>query len=281
MLGRPVKTFCHYCITCLVVYTAMTCQTYAADDNSHVNRQQLRVAVASNFLPTLKRLAPIFERTNNSNIQIISGSSGSLFQQINYGAPFDVFISADVKRPQQLIKNGLAINEQTKTYAYGTISFWSANWENTGSPLSLSLLLDSIKHTNKRIAIANPNIAPYGAAAKQFFQKNNLWRLVNNRLVTGVNINQTFQQLQTKAVPVGIVATSQLAVNNLTGINLSSHYYDPIEQQVTVLSRSNKQTLAASFIQFLLSASSQNVIAMHGYQPALAATDQKKVMKNG
>ena len=226
----------------------------------------LRVAVAANFAPVLEKLLPQFTQQSQIPVQIISGASGTLYLQINHGAPFDVFLSADDSRPKKLQADNLTLTNTLETYAYGQLALWSAV-----DKLSLAKLSKIIK--NNRLAISNPNTAPYGKAAKETLETLKLWQHVQNKLITGININQTFQQVRSQAVNFGLVANSQLVLNQLTGTVIPSEYHQPIRQQLVILKSSKQQTNAIKFSQFLLSDKIQQQIQQLGYALNL---DKKK-----
>tara|TARA_B110000090_G_scaffold43219_1_gene48345 strand:+ start:1763 stop:2542 length:780 start_codon:yes stop_codon:yes gene_type:complete len=226
----------------------------------------LRVAVAANFAPVLEKLLPQFTQQSQIPVQIISGASGTLYLQINHGAPFDVFLSADDSRPKKLQADNLTLTNTLETYAYGQLALWSAV-----DKLSLAKLSKIIK--NNRLAISNPNTAPYGKAAKETLEALKLWQHVQNKLITGININQTFQQVRSQAVNFGLVANSQLVLNQLTGTVIPSEYHQPIRQQLVILKSSKQQTNAIKFSQFLLSDKIQQQIQQLGYALNL---DKKK-----
>lgn len=228
----------------------------------------LRIAVAANFYPVLEQLLPEFQKvaklTAAPNIQLISAASGTLYQQISHGAPFDVFLSADAIRPQQLVDRQLADASSLKTYAIGQLSLWSANQ----AVDSLAVLSAKPSEQNK-LAIANPNIAPYGIAAKEVLTKLNLWQSYKHKLITGININQTFQQVHSGAINLGIVAKSQLVLNNLQGFDIPEHLYTPIAQQLVIINNTKHAELAQQFCAFLLSAPIQQKLALYGYHSPL------------
>ena len=223
----------------------------------------LRIAVASNFFPVLEKIIPQFTEQTQIKTQIISSATGALFLQIKHGAPFDVFIAADTKRPQQLKQAQLLIPNSVHTYAYGQLALWSAFNES----LTLTALANVL--SQKRFAIANPKIAPYGKAAKEVLTHVNLWSMYKNKFIMGTNINQTFQQVRSKAVYAGIIANSQLRLNNLTGELIPETYYQPIEQQMGVLTRSKNVEAAKQFQQFLLSESVQQQLINYGYRSGI------------
>jgi molybdate transport system substrate-binding protein len=229
----------------------------------------LRIAVSSNFSPILKQLLPEFKQQIGINTQIISGVTGGLYQQIKHGAPYDVFLSADSLRPQKLAQDKLIVVGSRKTYAFGQLALYSAqkshlNWQD----------VTDITHDNsKRLAIANPKTAPYGKAAQQCLQKQELWQAINRKLVIGNNIGQTFQQVRSQAVFIGIVAFSQLKLNKLSGELLPQSCYSPIKQQLVILKNSAQIKAAQQLSDFLLSAKSQQKIAQWGYSTEINADD--------
>jgi molybdate transport system substrate-binding protein len=261
-------------------FLIITLQLLALTTSSSVNGKQLsiqqdnnlKVAVSANFSHALKKLLPKFEENTNITTQVFIGSTGNLFKQIYHGAPYDIFIAADKFRPQRLIEANIALENSLKTYAFGTISFWSTQWSNSEKTRenlpTFQSLIQQIKDKKNRLAIANPNIAPYGLAAKQVIENNELWHIINkNQLITGSNINQTFQQVRSGAVPLGIVADSQLIINNFTGVEIPSEHYEPIEQQLVIIAASKNIQQAQLLSQYLLSKESQNIIKTLGYKP--------------
>jgi len=241
----------------MLLLALSTHSSFAAQQN------QLRIAVAANFTPVLKKLLSEFHQKTGITAQLISGASGAMFLQIKHGAPFDVFLSADSRRPEQLERDGLILSGSRKTYALGQLALFSH-----GKLTQLKQLAD-ITNSSTRFAIANPEIAPYGKAAKETLQHLGLWQTYQNegqqKLITGINISQTFNQIRSKSVQAGIVANSQLVLNNLIGIVIPSDYHQPIEQQLVILKRSKKQQQAQKFSDFLHLASTQKTIASYGY----------------
>jgi len=227
---------------------------------SYNNDQPLRIAVASNFTPALKKLLVDFHQRTNINTQIISGATGAMFIQIQHGAPFDIFLAADSLRPLQLEQKDLVIANSRKTYAQGQLALFSES-----STAQLHDLNKGLNNTEQRLAIANPDIAPYGKAAKQTLEYLGLWEQYKHKIVVGININQTFAQVRTKAVNNGLVANSQLILNNLTGTIIPSNYYQPIKQQLVILKSSQNTNKAKILSEYLLSSSVQKEIVSFGY----------------
>jgi molybdate transport system substrate-binding protein len=227
---------------------------FASNDNID---KPLRIAVASNFTPVLKTLLAEFHQQTNINTQIISGATGALFLQIKHGAPFDIFISADSVRPELLEQQNIIVANSRKTYALGQLALLSKN-----SKAQLSDLAKIPKH----FAIANPKLAPYGKAAKQTLQHLGIWQQYQGKLITGININQTFAQVRSQAVKSGLVANSQVVMNKLPGVVIPSHYHQPIRQQLVIIKSSQNIIHAKQLSQFLLSEKIQKKIVSFGYE---------------
>lgn len=232
-----------------------------ARSNVSLDEKPLRIAVASNFAPTLRKLLARYNVDQTEFIKplIIVASSGTLFLQIQHGASFDLFLSADSERPQLLTETDLAFKDSQQTYAYGQLALWSAKNNITTDSLTV------LKSNEQRLAIANPKIAPYGKAAKQVLESLQLWDDYKTRLIQGININQTFQQTRSQAVSLGIVSNSQLVLNNLKGALIPSRLHQPIKQQLVILKRSKNSKQAKRFVKFLMNEKSQQFIALSGY----------------
>jgi len=240
-----------------LLFGTLSPSVLAEDDSS--SQPPLRIAVAANFAPVLHKLFPNFTLKTGVKTQIIVGSSGTLFQQIKHGAPFDVFLSADKIRPKALEANGLTTPGTRHTYALGGISYWSANHQVTS--------IDELASPPHRFAIANPKIAPYGKAAKEALKSLYLWEQYQPTLVRGININQTFQQVRSQSVHSGIVATSQLVLNDLSGVEIPTSIYQPIRQQLVIVKNSSMQEQANKLVRYLLRESTQQKIVKMGYLP--------------
>ena len=213
----------------------------------------LNIAVASNFNSTLEKISFQYEKKKKLKINIISGSSGILFAQIVNGAPYDIFFSADRDRPEKLDSKGLT--RARGTYAYGRIVFWERD-----SPAQEQYLSQS----NRKIALARPEFAPYGKAALEILEKFN-HRLIN--LAYGVNVNQVFAYIETGSVNAGFISLSQALNKNLSPINfllISESLHSKIEQQFVITS--NAKNWAEEFVDWVLSPAAQEIIIDAGYR---------------
>ncbi|SEK74515.1 molybdate transport system substrate-binding protein [Colwellia chukchiensis] len=243
------------CITALLLPTPQL----SAIEQSQQSKP-LRIAVAANFAATLELLMADLPNKDQFQLQIISAATGTIYQQIKHGAPFDIFLSADALRPELLERAGLILADSRKTYAYGQIALWSAT-----DRIDSFAVLDNY---HQHFAIANPDTAPYGKAAQQALMHLSRWQPLKAQLITGINISQTFQQVRSQAVPLGIVAYSQLLMNNYQGLLIPTSYYQPIAQQLVILKSSQQQALAEKITAFILQANSQEKLQQLGYLPA-------------
>ena len=227
---------------------------------------EIKIAVASNFYPTMKELVTHFESiTPNSdttnNIVLISGSSGKHYAQILNGAPFDLFFSADKLRPNMLEKEDVFNNQSRFTYALGKLALWSPFNEYVDSDGQV-LYTDDFRF----LAIANPKIAPYGVASKETLTSMNLWQDMEEKLVRGENIAQTFQFAKSGNAKLGFVSYSQIL--SLNSRSEGSYWlvpqdmYQPIEQQAILLKDSS---LGKDFLSFIKSNEALDIIKRNGY----------------
>lgn len=225
-----------------------------------VSAEQVRIGVASNFLPTAKEIAKQFEQVHGERVILSSGSSGKLYAQIAQGAPFNVFLSADSARPQKLVEQGIGQPESLFTYAVGQLALLGRQ-DSSSLPIEQQLLQNNVRF----VAIANPDIAPYGLAAKEVLQNLSLWTSIQAKLVRGENVSQTLQFVLSGNAQLGLVSYSQAVLMS----EYSKHFqlipqslYNPIEQQAVVI-RQNKSV--AAYIRFLKSSQSREIIQRHGY----------------
>lgn len=225
----------------------------------------LRVAVAANFKPVLDALVARFVNSYSGakpQILISSASTGTLYNQIILGAPFDLFLSGDSERAQKLEEKRLILAGSRRTYAYGRLVLWHPGQ---------ALTLDSLKDWPGRLAIANPRTAPYGQAARQLLEKLALWDSFQSRLVQGSSVQQAWQFVASGAAPVGLLAASLVHDQPAQSVYpVPQSLYSPIRQDLVVLDRSGGQTaLATQLAAFILSGESQAYIASQGYRQGI------------
>ena len=223
---------------------------------------EIRVAAASNFARAMISLASDFEENSGHKVKLVFGSTGKHYAQIHNGAPFDVFFAADIKRPRLLEEQGIAIAGSRFTYAKGKLILWS-HMPNYVDSEGEVLRHGSFEH----LAIANPNLAPYGRAAREVLKYRGLWEEMKQKVVRGENIGQAFQFVSSGNAELGFVAFSQ--VKNIDEPIEGSYWevpqslYTPIEQQAVLLTDNEA---GRSFISYIKSKPALKIISNHGYE---------------
>ena len=226
-------------------------------------QKKLTIAVAANMQFAMKELKQNFTQTTGIKCDLIIGSSGKLTAQIKEGAPFDVFVSADIKYPTNLYQSGFT-TEKPKIYAFGKLVLWSLNSNIT--PTIELLKSATIKH----IAIANPKTAPYGTAAIEALNYYKLLKTVQHKLVYGESISQTNQFIISKAAEIGFTSKSVVLSPEMKGkgnwIAIDEKTYSPIAQGVVILkNKNNNNANAEKFFRYLFSDSSKAILKKYGY----------------
>ena len=222
---------------------------------------ELRVAVASNFRHAMDSLADRFEAATGHEVTVIVGSTGKHYAQIVNGAPFDAFFSADVERPLRLEREQRIAPDSRFTFAVGKLVLWSPREEFVDAEGRV-LLTDAFDH----LAIANPQLAPYGAAAREVLESLGLWERLGGKLVRGENIGQTFQFVASGNADLGFVSRAQLETPGRTfggsGWEPPQSHYSPIEQQAVLL----RDTAAGrAFLTFVQTEEARALIRAYGY----------------
>ncbi len=224
--------------------------------------RRLRIAVASNAQYAGHELVSAFEEESGISCDLIIGSSGKIAAQILSGAPFDVFLSADTSYIQHLEEDGKVWGE-SRLYAVGQLVLWTA--DQTLNPGLDILLSDQVDH----IALPNPDLAPYGAAAKQALQKIGIYEEIQPKLVFGESIAQTNQFIMTGSATIGFTAKSVVMVPNMmkqgkwSPVNPS--LYPPILQSAAIIKSGRSEEEAVSFFTYLFSSEGQDILRKFGY----------------
>lgn len=221
------------------------------------------IAVATNFVPVAEALSPGFTAATGHQITITGGSTGKLYAQITEAAPFEVLLSADQATPDRLITEGLAVAGSGFTYATGALALWSADPARIGPDGSVALADKSLRF----VAIANPDLAPYGQAAKEALQALNLWDPLQPKIVMGQNIGAAFALTSSGAAELGFVALSAVidpAVGGSTWI-VPPDLYAPIHQDAVLLNAGATNPAAQAFLDYLRSPAAVALITASGY----------------
>ena len=224
----------------------------------------LYIAAASDLATCLPELERLFMQSRDGvKIKSSFGASGNFVAQIRKGAPFEVFMSADQRYPATLIEDGFALADTLTHYATGHIVMWSAQPLPDIQRGLMMLTQPRFRH----IAIANPDHAPYGQAAKRALEAAGIWSAIDHKLVRGENIAQALQFVQSGNAEIGIVALSLLKQPAFAGTRyyeIPQHYYSPIRQYAVVTKRGDGSSLAREFVTFLLTPEAQAVFARFG-----------------
>lgn len=230
---------------------------------------RLQVAVAANVQYVAQALKEAFEKETGVDLELIVNSSGKITAQVEQGAPYDVFLSADTKYPQALYAKGLTIG-RPRVYGYGKLIVWTNRFANVHLPLPVLLTKD-----NSKVAIANPETAPYGQAALQVLAHYGIKEKLRDRLVLGESISQVNQYVLSGAVELGFTAQSVVREPAMKGegswVEVDSAAYAPIAQSAVLLRSSASRESAEQarqFYAFLFSPKAQLILKRFGYGPA-------------
>jgi len=224
---------------------------------------EVRVAVATNFVSAMNALVERFEATSGHTVLVSSGSTGAHYAQIKNGAPFEAFFSADTERPRLLESEGVAVPGSRFLYAVGRLALWSARAEYVDAEGKVLATADF-----RHLAIANPELAPYGAAALDVLTARGLWAGLQPRLVTGQDIGQTYSFVRTGNAELGFVAWAQI---KQPGGEIAGSYWlvpqslhRPIEQEAVLL---RDVPAARALFEFVQGPEAREIIRSYGYGP--------------
>lgn len=218
------------------------------------------VAVAANFTEPAKEIAGLFKAKTGHEALLSFGASGQFYAQITQDAPFQVFLSADEKRPKDAVEAGLAVADSRFTYAIGKLVLWSKS-------LDLAKGGDVLKANGfSKLSIANPTAAPYGVAAIEAMKALGTYEAIEPKIVQGATIAQAFQFVETGNAELGFVALSQL-VNVTAGSRwmVPQELYKPIQQEAVLLKKGANDEASKAFIAFLRGPEARAVIEKYGY----------------
>jgi molybdate transport system substrate-binding protein len=220
----------------------------------------LIVAAAADLVFALRKIAPVFEREHQAKITLTFGSTGQLAQQIQHGAPVDVFFAANLAFVEDLRAKGAVLADSVETYAQGQIVLATQRGR-----LPLATLRDLTRNDVRRVAIANPAHAPYGMAAREALVSAGVWTQVQPKLVYGENIRQALQFLQTRNVDAAIIALSVADVPEVRYTMIDPSLHRPIIQAAAVTARSRQPDLARAFIRFVNGPQGRPIMKRFGF----------------
>jgi len=228
--------------------------------------QEITVAAAADLQFAMQDIAARFEQESGKHVKVIYGSSGNFFQQIQNGAPFDMFFSANLDYPKKLEAAGSIQAGSYYQYARGKIVVWVPNDSKVALNAGLRAILDPAV---KKIAIANPQHAPYGQAAVAAMQKEGIYEQAKDKFVLGENISQTASFVTSGSADIGILALSLAISPNMKDkgryAEIPVTEYPPIDQACVILSSSKNKEIAQSFLSYVKGAPVSDLLAKYGF----------------
>lgn len=232
---------------------------------STVHAEKITVAAAADLKFAMDEIVTVFKTSNpKEQVEVIYGSSGKFKTQIQQGAPYDLYFSADMAFPHELIKNGFAASSHVTQHAVGRIVLWSGN--EAASRMTLASLADP---NITRIAIANPQHAPYGRRAEEVLRASGLWEKIETKMVYGENVSQTAQFVQTGNAQVGILALSLAVSPELSSKGgyylIPDDLHEPLLQGFIILKRAENNPLAKQFAAYMESKEARAIMTRYGF----------------
>jgi len=227
---------------------------------------EIAIAAASDLNFAIKEIVAEYEKATGNHIKLSLGSSGNFYAQIQNGAPFDLYFSADIGYPKKLEEAGLTVPGSLYRYAVGRIVLWTGN----KSQINVSRGIDVLRMpTIKKIAIANPKHAPYGRAAVAAMEYFKVYDRVKDRLVLGENISQAAQFIESGACDIGIIALSLALAPTMkakgTYWEIPAEAHPPLEQGAVILKSSTQQESSKQFLEFMKSSEGQEIMTRYGF----------------
>ena len=223
------------------------------------------VVVAANMKDAFTEIQNQFQKENKGELKVIYGSSGNFASQIMNGAPFHLFISADEQYPLELFKKGKTINEGT-VYAIGKLALIANKGKGIALDGSKGKMADAIKKANK-IALAKPELAPYGRASVEYLKANNLWELANSKIVYADNIAMAAMFVTTGSADIGFTALSitksPALARQISSVELNDGY-QPIKQRMVLIKNATPD--AVRLYEFMQAPKAKEILRAHGYQ---------------
>ena len=231
--------------------------------------EEVTVAVAANFTAPMQKIAQAFEQDTGHKALLAFGATGKFYAQIKNGAPFAVLLSADDETPARLEKEGVAIAGTRFTYAIGRLALWSKNPLLVDDKGQVLLSNTTDKNSFKKLAIADPKLAPYGAAAMEVIERMGVIAKVTPKLVQGDSIGQAFQFVMTENAELGFVALSQISIDGRitqgSAWVVPQNLYTPLKQDAVLLPLGKNSAAALALMKYMRTDRAQAIIRAYGY----------------
>jgi molybdate transport system substrate-binding protein len=257
----PVKQVLIACALLLPLLITTTCRS-GVPKNGPGYSQDLTVAAASNLTDALAEIGPRFTSKTGIPVVFSFGATADLAKQIENGAPFDVFAAADTEHVEQLERQGLLTPGTHALYARGRLVMWLP----PGSNLKVERIQDITAGAFERIAIAKPDVAPYGRAAVESLRRLGIWNDIEERVVYAQNVSQAKQYAATGNTEVAFIPLALVKPGEGSYLEVSDELHQPIDQALGIIKDSPKQTEARQFVDFLLSEEGQELLSKKGYR---------------
>ena len=231
--------------------------------------EEVTVAVATNFTAPMQKIAQAFEQDTGHKVLLAFGATGKFYAQIKNGAPFAVLLSADDETPARLEKEGVAIAGTRFTYAVGRLALWSKNPFLVDDKGQVLLRDTTDKNNFKKLAIADPKLAPYGAAAIEVIERMGVIAKVRSKLVQGDSISQAFQFVMTENAELGFVALSQISIDGRitqgSAWVVPQNLYTLLKQDAVILPFGKDNAAAIALMKYMRTERAQTIIRSYGY----------------
>jgi len=233
-----------------------------------VGAGEVNVAVAANFAAPMQKIAQAFAQDTGHTAVLALGSTGKLYAQIKHGAPFHLLLAADTETPAKLVAEGSALTGSAFTYATGRLALWS---QQTGVVDDQGRVLQGplSQQSKVKLALADPRLAPYGAAAVQTLTQMGVWARWQSRVVQGDNIAQAYQFVASENALLGFVALSQVwadgRVNQGSVWVVPQHLHEPLRQDAVLLTKGKDQAAALALMAYLKGERAKAIIRAYGY----------------
>ncbi|MBI2434718.1 MAG: molybdate ABC transporter substrate-binding protein [Candidatus Hydrogenedentes bacterium] len=243
---------------CVLLVTPFWGRTYAAEPEEKI----VRVAVAANFQSAFEQLARAFEKESAYQLEAVTGASGKLYAQIRNGAPYHLFLPADAEHATRLEDEGLAVKGSRFTYAVGRLAVYT-NAVQSAEVVRQRLASGDFTH----LAVAKPELAPYGAAAIEMLKRLGVWEDLKEKVVYGENVTQAYQFVRGGGAELGVVAYAQVVQEKIGGVWLvPENLHTPICQDAVLLTGAREHPGAKLFIKFLKLPAAGTIIKKSGYE---------------
>jgi molybdate transport system substrate-binding protein len=256
-----LRTTTHGALTLLALSFLLVACSSHEPANRQADSQEIIVAAAADLTPAFEELGKVFERETGIKTVFMFGSTGNLTKQIENGAPVDLFAAANISFVEELERKGLILSDTKALYARGRITLWTRS----DNPLNLKRIEDLARPEVKRIAIANPEHAPYGVAARETLQSIGIWSAVESKIVLGENVRQALQYAETGNADAAITALSLSTQSDGHWMLIPEEMHRPLDQAMAVIKAAQHERQARQFAAFINSDKGRSIMRRYGF----------------